>query len=238
MPTRRIRLWDLPVRLAHWGFALLVPALWGSAELGRMDIHKLLGLILLGLVVFRLLWGIYGSETARFARFIKGPHAVLAHLRGRDADLGAGVAGHNPAGGWSVVALLGVMGAQAAIGLFTSDVDGVASGPLNHLVSYETGEWLREVHEAGFNLLLALVALHVAAIGFYAVVKKDRLVPPMVTGAKDVPVGVSPPRMAPVWQALPAMVLAAAFAWWLGMGAPQSLAQLTAPPPPSAEDYM
>jgi len=235
---RRTRLWDLPIRLVHWSFVLLLPALWGTAETGRIDLHKTLGLIMLGLVVFRLLWGLYGSSTARFASFVKGPRAVIGYLRTLRAGHSETPAGHNPLGGWSVILLLSLLALQSVIGLFTIDVDGIESGPLNYLVSYDAGDVLREAHELVFNLIVATVALHIAAIVFYAVVKKDRLVPPMVTGSRDLPASLPAPRIAPLWQAIPAILLAAALAWWLGMGAPRSLAALTAPPPPSAADYM
>ena len=235
---RRTRLWDLPVRLVHWSFVALLPALWLSAENGKIDLHKTLGLIMLGLVVFRLLWGLYGSSTARFANFVKSPGAVLRYLKGVRSGETETAVGHNPAGGWSVVILLLLLAAQATVGLFTIDVDGIESGPLNYLVSYDMGDVLREVHELLFNLILAVVGLHVAAIVFYAVVKKDRLVPPMVTGSRDLPASLPAPRIAALWKAIPAILIAAALAWWVGKGAPRSLAELNAPPPPSAADYM
>lgn len=236
--TRKTKLWDLPVRLVHWSFVLLLPALWASAEFGKIDLHKTLGLVMLGLVLFRILWGLVGSSTARFATFVKGPGKVIAYLRGLRGGEAEAVAGHNPAGGWSVVILLGLLAAQVGVGLFTQDVDGIESGPLNHLVSYDTADKLREVHELLFNLILAFVVIHVAAIVFYAVVKKDRLVPAMVTGSKDLPESVPAPKMAPLWRAIPLIIIAAAFSWWVSKGAPRSLEELNAPPAPSAEEYM
>jgi len=236
---RRTKLWDLPVRLTHWSFVALLPALWGSAELGKIDLHKTLGLIMLGLVLFRILWGLIGSQTARFTQFVKGPSTVLAYMRGlRSGEEVAAVVGHNPMGAVSVVLLLGLLAAQVTVGLFTQDVDGVESGPLNFMVTYETADSLRGVHELLFNLILAFVVLHLAAILFYTFKKKDRLVPPMITGSKDLPDTVLAPRMAPLWRALPLIVIAAAFSWWLGKGAPTSLEQLNAPPPPDASEYM
>ena len=236
---RRTKLWDLPVRLTHWSFVALLPALWWSGENGKIDLHKTLGLVMLGLVAFRILWGLVGSQTARFSQFIKGPSAVIAYIRGlRRGTEGAPAVGHNPLGAISVVLLLGLLAAQTAIGLFTQDVDGIESGPLNYLVSYDTAENLRGLHGLGFNLILLFVIVHIAAIIYYTVVKKDRLVPPMITGSRDFPEGVVAPRMAPLWRAIPLILIAVALAWWLGKGAPTSLAQLNAEPAPSAEEYM
>ena len=235
---RRTKLWDLPVRLVHWSFVALLPALWWTGEEGEIDLHRTLGLIMLGLVVFRVLWGLYGSSTARFASFVKGPRAVLAYVRGLRGGEHRAVAGHNAAGGWSVVILLSLLAAQVSVGLFAQDVDGIASGPLNYMVSYETGDALRGVHGLLFNLILLFAIVHIAAIIFYTFVKKDPLVPPMVSGSRDLPEDLPPPRIAPLWKAIPAAVLAAALAVWIGMGAPRSLEQATAPPLPSAEDYM
>jgi len=218
----RVKLWDLPVRLVHWSFVLLLPALWWTWNKGDIATHKLLGYVLLGLLVFRLFWGFAGGETARFAGFVKGPRAVAAYVRGLFGKESAPVAGHNPVGGWSVVALLGLLSAQTIVGLFTQDIDGIESGPLTYLVSYDTAESARWWHDKLFDALLCLVALHVAAILFYLLVKRDNLVGPMVTGSRTWPAGAPPPspRHAPFWRALAGAALAAAIAWWVARGCP------------------
>ncbi|HWU03597.1 MAG TPA: cytochrome b/b6 domain-containing protein [Novosphingobium sp.] len=216
-PSRRVLVWDLPLRLSHWVFALGVPAMWASVEFNHMDIHKTLGVILLGFVAFRLIWGVLGSETARFASFVRGPGAILAYLRGQK---GKGI-GHNPLGALSVVALLGLLSAQIAAGLFAQDTDGLESGPLSHLVSYDTADLAREIHGAVFNLLLAVIVVHLCAIVFYRVIKRDNLVAPMVTGWKAVEDDTPAPARAPLWRFAVAAVLAAALAWWIGNGGPQ-----------------
>ena len=209
-------LWDLPLRLIHWGLVALMPALWWTAEHDEIALHKLLGLILLALVAARLLWGVVGGETARFARFVKGPGAILAYVRGK-AKPGPG---HNPLGGLSVLAMLGLLTAEMALGLITQDVDGVESGPLNALVSYDVADGARHLHGLGFDLLLVLIALHLGAIAYYRVVRRDNLVVPMVTGRKMLGEGVPPPAMVPVWRAFACVGAGAALAWWLGAGAP------------------
>ncbi len=235
--SRRAKLWDLPVRLIHWSFVVLLPLLWWTAENGEMDLHMTLGLVMLGLVVFRVLWGLVGSSTARFASFVRGPITVISYLRGLSKSESETSAGHNPAGGWSVVLLLGLLAVDVGLGLIAQNVDGV-TGSLNYLVSYDQAEQATELHELGFNILLAVIVLHIAAILFYTFVKKDRLVPPMITGSKDLPTAVTTPVMAPAWRILPCLLIAAALTWWVSIGAPTSLEQFNAPPPVDASEYM
>ena len=134
--------------------------------------HILLGEVFLGLVVFRVLWGLVGSQTARFSAFLKGPRGVLGYIRGIP---GPKRPGHNPIGGWSVVAMLALLAVQIGLGLIAQDIDALKSGPLSHLVSYETSDAAREWHHLLFNGILVLVALHICAILFYLFVKRDNL---------------------------------------------------------------
>jgi cytochrome b len=200
----RVRIWDLPVRLFHWAIVLLVPALWATHEWDKLDTHILLGEIMLGLVLWRLLWGVLGSSTARFASFVRGPGAVLRYLRS-----GGKVFGHNPLGGWSVVAMLLLLAVQVGLGLFASDEDALNEGPLAHRVSYETARSLAHRHETVFWVLVALIALHVAAILYYRIVRRDDLVTPMITGRGVAVVGEGPMVPAPLWRLLLSIVLAA-----------------------------
>lgn len=215
-----LKVWDGAVRLVHWSFVLLLPALWGSAEWGNMEVHRQLGIVMLGLVAFRIIWGFLGSETARFASFVAGPARIRDYLRRSRAGEPLAIIGHNPLGAISVLALLGLLAAQVTIGLFTQDVDGLESGPLTKYISYETADAMREWHELGFNLILAMVAVHIAAILFYLVVKRDNLVRPMITGRRAFPGSQAAPVMAPLWRLLLSAALAATFAWWIGAGAP------------------
>ena len=210
----RIAIWDLPTRIFHWLIVLLIPAMWWTAEEEMMDLHILLGQTVLGLLLFRVFWGLIGSSTARFGSFVKGPRAILRYLRGeRD-----GRVGHNPLGALSVVAMLLILAAQVGLGLFASDEDGLYQGPLSHLVSYETAETLTERHETMFNILLVFIGLHLAAILFYRFVKRDDLVAPMVTGGRAGEAGEAPMAPAPAWRFFAAAGLAAALAWWIGTG--------------------
>lgn len=203
---RRVRIWDWPTRLFHWLIVLLIPALWWTAEADMIDRHVTIGKVMLGLVLFRLIWGVIGSSTARFANFVKGPRAVMSYLSGRAAK----VLGHNPLGGLSVIAMLAVLAAQVGLGLFASDEDGLYSGPLAHLVSYEASEAATDAHGLVFNLLLALIALHIAAIVFYALIRRRNLIGAMLTGRGAAAEGVEEMHAAPWWRFVAAVILAGA----------------------------
>ena len=183
----RIRLWDLPVRVFHWSLVLAVSTAVVTGELGGswMTLHGRAGLAIVGLVVFRLVWGLIGSTHARFVRFAPTPGRLKAYLRGRWAGVG-----HNPLGALSVFALLALLAAQAGTGLFSHD-DIAFSGPLFNLVDEAIAGRLTGLHKQLANVLLALLALHIAAIAFYVGLKKENLVKPMLTGWKDVDTGES-----------------------------------------------
>lgn len=180
--TRTV-IWDSAIRIFHWTAAALIPLAWWTAENGHMDWHRRIGLTVLGLVVFRLYWGLAGTKTARFANFVRGPKAVLAYV-GRLKRPYTPSPGHNPLGALSVIALIAALAAQVTLGLFAVDVDGIESGPLSHLVSFETGRAAAELHETSFKVLLTLIGLHVAAIAFYAFALRTNLVGTMVTGKR------------------------------------------------------
>jgi len=181
----RVRVWDGPTRWVHGLIIILIAlALWTESH-DQMDWHIRIGCALLGVVLFRLAWGVFGGATARFSSFVRGPATVLGYaaklVRGGASVHGVG---HNPMGGWSVVALLGVMAAEIGVGLFCVDVDGLESGPLSDRVSFQAGRAAAHWHTLLFNVLLALIILHLCAIAFYAVVRRDNLIGPMLTGRK------------------------------------------------------
>lgn len=208
----RIAIWDLPTRIFHWLLVLLVPAMWWTAENDMMELHILLGQMVLGLILFRIFWGLIGSSTARFASFVKGPRAVVAYLRGSWAGIG-----HSPLGALSVIAMLLVLVMQVGLGLFASDGDGL-QGPLSHHVSYDTAETLADRHETMFNVLLVLIGLHLAAILFYRFVKRQKLIEPMVAGGRAAEPGETGMRPAPAWRFFTAAGLALALTLWIGTG--------------------
>lgn len=185
MKTERIKLWDLPTRVFHWLLMFLIVAAIVTGKTGgnAIEWHGRIGLTILGLIVFRVVWGFVGSSHARFANFVPSPSSLRAYLRGRWTGVG-----HNPLGALSVLALLALVGVQAGTGVFSND-DIAFQGPLSGLIDKSLSDWLTGIHKTAINLLIALIALHLVAIAFYTKVKKDTLVKPMLTGWKDVPPG-------------------------------------------------
>ncbi|HET6941249.1 MAG TPA: cytochrome b/b6 domain-containing protein [Sphingomicrobium sp.] len=210
----KVPIWDLPVRLVHWTLAGLIALSWWSAEYHYDDLHIWSGLAVVTLLIFRLLWGIFGSSTARFANFVRGPKAVLGYLRGGWRGIG-----HNPLGALNVVALLALVTLQVGLGLIASDEDGLMEGPLAGLVSFDTSDSARELHETLFNVLMAFVALHVAAIVYYKL-RGRGLLKPMITGRGEAEPGVQPMRPGKWWIAILCLVVALGITRWIIAGAP------------------
>ena len=207
-----MRVWDAPTRLFHWLLVLLLPASYVSAELGWMDLHLQFGYAVLALLLFRIVWGVIGSDTARFSHFLASPAAVWRHLaafRRRAPDTQVG---HNAAGGWMVLLLLLLIAIELVSGLGANDGLGVVAGPLARHLSDRASDLLTVVHGFTTNLILAAVALHVMAVVLYAVVKRQDLVRPMMTGKKRLPAATRAPRMTSTLLALAVCALAAAVA--------------------------
>lgn len=205
-----MRVWDAPTRLVHWLLVLLLPAAYVTAELGWTELHMQLGYAVLALFLFRVVWGFVGSDTARFSRFLAGPAAVLRHLatlRTREPDLQVG---HNPAGGWMVLLVLLLIGVEVGSGLGANDGLGVFAGPLAGHISERASDLLTVVHSLNIDVLIAVVAVHVAAIVLYAALKGQNLVRPMITGKKRLPAATRAPRLASPLLALAVLALAAA----------------------------
>lgn len=187
MNSKKILLWDFPTRLFHWALAMTVIALVVTGKVGGnlIEWHGKIGLAVVGLVVFRLVWGLVGSTYARFSRFFPTPARIRAYLKGEWQGLG-----HNPLGALSVFGLLLVLTVQLLTGLIAND-DIAFVGPLYDLVDRDLSNLATAWHKLSVNVLIALVVLHLAAIMFYAHVRKDDLVKPMVFGWKDVESGES-----------------------------------------------
>ena len=212
-----VRVWDLPTRLFHWTLVALIVLLYASGEYDLLDMrwHFWAGYATLALLVFRVLWGFAGSQTSRFAEFLRGPGAVIAYVRALGSGAAGGV-GHNPLGGWSVIALLSCLLVQAVSGLFASD-DIDNEGPLVARVSGYTVKWMTRVHHWNQSLLLALIGLHVGAILVYLLVKHDNLIRPMIGGrrrlANPVALRFAHPLLA--WVVLIASAAAVAALLWV-----------------------
>ncbi len=227
MNTQRIRLWDLPTRIFHWLLTVLIVGAVITGKMGGNAIvwHGRIGLCILGLLAFRVAWGLLGSTYARFSSFLPTPSSIAAYLRGQWHGLG-----HNPLGALSVLGLLGLIAVQVGTGLFAND-DIAFRGPLSDLISKEFSDTLSGYHRLAINGLIGMIILHVCAIVFYAHVKKDNLVKPMISGWKTItPEQATHAR--PIrgggWVALGISLFIAILVVYAASGAWQS-----PPPPPS-----
>jgi cytochrome b len=211
--ARTVKVWDAPVRIFHWGLVASVGTAIVTGLKGGdwMELHGKAGIAIAGLLAFRLVWGLVGSETARFTSFVRGPGAIRAYLKGQWQGLG-----HNPLGALSVIAILTLLTAQVVTGLFGNDEIAFA-GPLSAWVSEDTAIWLTGKHRLLVYGVYAILVLHILAIVGYKVFKNEALVPPMVTGKKAVEDTVTPPKAAPAW-ALPIALFLSAGAATLAAG--------------------
>lgn len=180
----KIKVWDLPTRIFHWGMVCLLALLWWSADAGEMQWHQIFAYSLLILIGFRILWGLIGSDTARFSHFVHHPKVVLDYLRSIRTKGMSVVLGHNPIGGYMVIALIGIISLQLVTGLFATD-DIFTEGPLYSYVSSDISGFLTWLHKTNFNLILLLSAIHILAVIIHAM-KGDKLVGAMISGYKKV----------------------------------------------------
>jgi len=168
----KVLIWDWPVRIGHWLLVGAFALAWitGDSEEWRL-VHAFAGGTVVGVVLFRLLWGFVGTRHARFASFVRGPQAVFDYVLGLLRGAESNDAGHNAAGGWAIVALLGL---------------GLLSGASGWLVYQDIGsEWLEEVHEALGTGMLAVAALHLAGVIVSSLAHRENLVWAMFTGCKQ-----------------------------------------------------
>ncbi|MEH6586429.1 MAG: cytochrome b/b6 domain-containing protein [Halioglobus sp.] len=199
-------LWDIPTRVFHWALVICVGLAWWSAEFERYQIHQWTGYTLIVLLLTRIIWGVVGSVHSRFNDFLAGPQTVLTYLRGQDSP----TPGHNPLGGWSVLALISVLLLQAVSGLFNSD-DILFSGPLYYAADQQLQEIMAVVHDVAFNLLLGLVALHLLAVLYHQFWRKEALVQAMWSGIATGRAGLEAP-VSP-WRAVLIAVVVGGLLW-------------------------
>ncbi|HXX10829.1 MAG TPA: cytochrome b/b6 domain-containing protein [Burkholderiales bacterium] len=201
---RAVRVWDIPVRLFHWLLVGLIILSFTTAQIGgnAMRIHELSGFTILTLVLFRVLWGVFGSTYARFTGFVRSPAQALGYARALARGRAPFHAGHNPLGGWMILAMLLCLLVQAGTGLFAND-DIMTEGPLYPWVSKQTSDLLSKIHQINFYVLLALITLHVAAALYYLWGKRENLILPLFSGRKKVPdtLQAQEPGGGPLWLA-------------------------------------
>lgn len=208
--------WDPFVRLFHWLLAGCILFAWWSGEQGGnwMQWHMYAGYTVLGLVLFRLGWGLAGSYHARFSAFVRSPATTWRYaralLRGQDAPQ----AGHNPLGGWMVLILLLLSAAQAATGLFAND-EIFTEGPLVHLVGYDLSVAITRWHKLIFDGLLIAIGLHLLGVIWHQRIKGEPLVQGMLHGRKPVAPDTPCPPLAPWWRGVLLALLSAAAVWSL-----------------------
>jgi cytochrome b len=215
---KRQRVWDLPVRVFHWALVILVVSQIVTVSIGgnAMEYHVLGGYAILTLAAFRIVWGFIGTRTARFMGFVRGPRAVLQYARSLTHDDPEHHPGHNPLGGWSVMAMLASLLVQAVSGLFADD-EIMTTGPLWKYVSDDTASLFNIIHEANALVLLTLICIHLAAILFYLMVKKQNLILPMFSGSKPVsdPTTESLRPLEGIMRALVVIAICATMTWVL-----------------------
>ncbi|MBK6726461.1 MAG: cytochrome b/b6 domain-containing protein [Xanthomonadales bacterium] len=194
-----ILVWDLPVRVFHWAMVICFAGAWLTAESERQRLlHVAFGYTLAGLVAFRVLWGFVGTRHARFAAFVRGPRALAGYLRGLWSGTPPHCVGHNPAGGWAILALLALAVAVAASGI----------------VTYQ--EWLgdgfEEVHEVAASLMLLVVGVHVVGVLASSRLHHENLVAAMFSGRKH---GLPADGIGSARNVLGAALLCSALGFWV-----------------------
>jgi cytochrome b len=207
---RKVKVWDFPTRLFHWAMVSLLASLWWTADIGEMQWHQVLAYVLMVLIVFRIVWGFVGSETSQFRQFFVSPKKVIDYTLTEPKPRSLG---HNPLGGYMVVALLSLLLVQLTTGLFATD-EIFTEGPLIYLVSADTASWLTWLHKTNFNIILAFAAIHVLAVIVH-VIKGDNILKAMFSGYKQVNEPVVPPRLRPIWLAFILGVAIFTLIWWL-----------------------
>jgi cytochrome b len=213
-------IWDLPTRLFHWCLVLAVFYSWLSIEvLENMQHHFYSGYVVLTLLLFRLVWGFVGSHYSRFKSFIFSPSVLLSYSKVLFSKSGSKPAkrylGHNPLGGISVIIMISTLLAQAILGLFSSD--DYFFGPLSGLVSAEVIAQISELHLLNSNTVFVVIGLHVLAIIYYKIIKREPLTSAMLSGNKELPESDTMPEsnVASRLLALAVIILCATLVYYL-----------------------
>ena len=191
---RIVPVWDIPIRVFHWLIVALVAAAYATWRLNWMVWHGWVGDALLTLLLFRLLWGFFGGETARFSRFVTSPRIAFRHLRyalRREPDRQVG---HNPAGGWMVLILLVLLLAETLTGVYIAN-DVADEGPLTEIVPAWAANAIASLHAILWDALLVAIVLHILAIAGFAAIKGQNLLRPMITGTKVLPATTAAPQL-------------------------------------------
>jgi len=219
--ARQALVWDLPVRIFHWGLLASFVAAFGANKLGvkYFGLHAFAGYVALVLTAFRILWGFVGPHNARFANFLRGPGAILAYLRGLTRPDGPHYVGHNPIGAIMVIFLLLGAFAQGAAGLFAND-EIFNTGPLAGYVTKDLSLALTSFHRRFFYVLLGAIALHVLAVAAHKIFKNENLVAAMINGRKPNVPAEEAIENSRLWLAAPLLAAVAGLLWFVIAHAP------------------
>lgn len=171
---QQVKVWDPLVRVFHWGLVIGVAVAWYSADRSRV-LHEIVGYSAVSLLTVRILWGLFGSRTARFSHFVRHPFAILGYL----TDIATGrekrYLGHNPAGGAMILALIAVVAVQGMTGwMMTTD-------------AFFGVRWVETLHKLNFNVLMTLVILHLLGVAVASLRHRENLPLAMITGRKRAP---------------------------------------------------
>jgi cytochrome b len=216
--TADLRVWDLPVRAMHWSLVAGIAVCWWSGVNRELEYHAYAGYAVLWIVLLRLYWGVVGSSTARFVNFVRGPKAILDYattLHRRDTPHSHG---HNALGAISIVLMLGLVLAVVIFGLFAEDVDGLYSGPMAVYLNFKQGRQLAHMHYDWFNILLWVIGLHLAAVIFYFLYKRQNLVGPMISGKRRGSAGEAQMAAVPVWRLAVGVIVVTAIVYVVSAG--------------------
>ena len=181
------KIWDPVTRVWHWALVVVIVTGWALGEFMDFDTiqwHFYLGYCALGLLAFRLVWGMVGPAPIRLSALWPRPKEITDYLRTMASRRPSGTAGHNPIGALSVIAMLLAITTQAVSGLFIESIDFFEYGPLAGYVSESVISRMTWIHHFNAKVILVLVATHLAAIIFYLIWKKENLIKPMITGWK------------------------------------------------------
>ncbi|HJU71276.1 MAG TPA: cytochrome b/b6 domain-containing protein [Paucimonas sp.] len=220
--SRRILVWDAPVRVFHWLMVFSFAGAYLTAESERWRLlHVTLGYTMAGLVGFRILWGLIGPRYARFSSFVRGPKAIARYLGTLLRNQPEHHTGHNPAGALAIVMLLGLTLAVAASGW----------GAYNDMA----GEWLEEAHEAAANVMLIIVGIHIAGVIVSSWLHHENLVGAMISGRKP---GSPEEGIRYAWRSVAVLMLVAVLGfWWLQWQSAPSDGNVTSRPGISTQAY-
>jgi len=216
--TADLRVWDVPVRVMHWLLAIGIGVCWWTGVENELEYHLYSGYAILWIVLMRLYWGLVGSSTARFINFVRGPKAILDYattLHRRDTPHAHG---HNALGAISIVVMLGLVLTVVILGLFAVDVDGLYSGPLSSYVTFKQGRHIAHLHYDWFNILLWMIGLHLAAVLFYFLYKRQNLIGPMISGKRRGEASEPQLKIVPFWRFVIGAVIVSAIVYAVYIG--------------------